>query len=440
MMEESNPPVFVVSHSNIMQCGVALFELQGRVNENINFNFDFGQNMWTMEVEVDKNGMNLVSLQDGATKPKANAARGGIDDGSYYPDTYVNDSNCANENSTVATIVGRAPRTVTNTISSMGRGALHLFTGKGGGKSYIKLDKFVNIEKPCFASAEKVKQAERLGQSIKNKKDRPRDRVPKSDPPYTFYITRHANSCNNIVPDKNISDVPYLKYKRADPSLSSFGLFTLLYKRPAMLDSLKMQREEANAEVNVSSCVRTWMTAAGIYGDNSDDLESTKLPLKLVVSPYLKEKGKDPGNVPESIPSQVQKFKGWMNANMRNAKVEVWVASPKDKTEKQQIYPRGSGSYVTEHTEYYPEGIHLFCEWMVNGKVEDNVAAATPEEQADEPANPEEQDEPPMTENPMYAGVNQPVMGGTRRKHKKSRRMKKSNRKKSRRARRSRRS
>lgn len=463
--------VFVVSHSNIMQCGVALFELQDKVDKTFTrYGFDFGQNMWTMTAVVDNMGIRLMALDDGAEKPAPNAARGGLEDG-FYPDTYVNDSNCA-ENSTAAAYVGRVPgsvrsaatsatgavgRAATSATGSVGRAvtgvvgraaaplnyAMSRMSGfrKGGAlwsKEYLPLTKFTGIEKPCFASAEKVAEAKKSGKSIKNKKPLPEPINTTSEIPFTFHITRHANSCNNIVPDKTVLDVPYLKYKRADPSLSAFGLFTLFYKRPPMLDTLKAKRTDE--DVNVSSCMRTWMTAAGIYGKQGTRLKQGP-PLKLVVCPFLKEKGDDPGNLPEPIPSQVRKFESWIKANMKYLNVTVWVASPTDKTKQTQIYPIGEGAYSTEHTSYYPAGIHLFCDYMVTGK----AMQAEPEQDDDDLR--QELTAPPPELADMYSSaepgpeyVENPLRsGGTRRKHK-SRRMKKSNRKKSRRTRRSRRS
>jgi len=54
--------------------------------------------------------------------------------------------------------------------------------------------------------------------------------------------------------------------------------------------------------VYVSVCVRTWMTALLLYGRNCTHL-------KLIISPFIKEKGTDPGNMPEHNMIQFQKFK-----------------------------------------------------------------------------------------------------------------------------------
>jgi hypothetical protein len=114
--------------------------------------------------------------------------------------------------------------------------------------------------------------------------------------PNKMVIFRHANSCNNIV-----------KYavwnKRKDPSLTISGLMSVLSYNPRNIDEFY---KKTNKRMYVSSCVRTWMTALCLGGRNNNPT------LELIVSPFLKEKGYDPGNMPESLTIQQMKFMNFL--------------------------------------------------------------------------------------------------------------------------------
>ena len=104
-----------------------------------------------------------------------------------------------------------------------------------------------------------------------------------------IYVTRHANSCNNIVKNYKFLN------KKKDPSLTVFGVVSTLRHNP---EHIGYNRQHY---VYVSCCVRTWMTASLLYGRQCKSLT-------LVIAPYLKEFGEDPGNMPESIDIQVKKM------------------------------------------------------------------------------------------------------------------------------------
>jgi hypothetical protein len=108
-----------------------------------------------------------------------------------------------------------------------------------------------------------------------------------------IYVTRHANSCNNIVKNYEFLN------KKKDPSLTVFGVVSTLKHNPAHI--LDVREPVSAYQVYVSCCIRTWMTAILLYGRKCKFLT-------LVIAPYLKEFGEDPGNMPESIDIQVKKM------------------------------------------------------------------------------------------------------------------------------------
>jgi len=106
-----------------------------------------------------------------------------------------------------------------------------------------------------------------------------------------FIITRHANSCNNIV---SIS-------KNYEPGLTSYGIKTT-YEM-----GKKNKDKYTSSMVFVSCLLRTWETATLLYLQNIAIRET----LTLVISPFLKEEhfilGKR-GNYPAFIFQQFQLF------------------------------------------------------------------------------------------------------------------------------------
>lgn len=106
-----------------------------------------------------------------------------------------------------------------------------------------------------------------------------------------MYVTRHGNSCNNV---SGIMD------KKKDPSLSVSGVLSIMQCQP---EHLKLNMSNI---VYVSVCVRTWMTAYLLYGRSC-------AKLTLIISPYIKEKNNDPGNMPENKRIQEMKFNNLLN-------------------------------------------------------------------------------------------------------------------------------
>ena len=119
----------------------------------------------------------------------------------------------------------------------------------------------------------------------------------------TYIIQRHGFSCANLqkVKDKKQNEGkwyakitnPSLHFRVEDPSLTAYGIYTLL-------------REEERPKgftgtVFGSSLLRTWQTAILVYGKFG--------PLKIIVSPYIKEKHGfvgDLSNMPLPFEQQIE--------------------------------------------------------------------------------------------------------------------------------------
>ena len=122
----------------------------------------------------------------------------------------------------------------------------------------------------------------------------------------TFYISRHLNSCNNMVDDAKWTNV---SYKFTEPPLSMWGIISGLALQRKLLG--KFQNK-----VYVSCLVRTWMTAIIEYFPHTNINSSA---LDLIVSPYIKEadlsnkyyvgQSVDTGNMPVRVTEQIEKIK-----------------------------------------------------------------------------------------------------------------------------------
>ena len=125
----------------------------------------------------------------------------------------------------------------------------------------------------------------------------------------TFYISRHLNSCNNMVDNIKWTNP---SYKFSEPPLSMWGI----------ISGLALQREPLGNfqnKVYVSCLVRTWVTAIIEYLPHANLQRNKGKSINLVVSPYIKESdlsnkyyvGKtiDKGNMPVSVDEQVEKIK-----------------------------------------------------------------------------------------------------------------------------------
>lgn len=170
------------------------------------------------------------------------------------------------------------------------------------------------------------------------------DEVVASVAEHVIYVTRHGLSCNNITGNT----VGALR-KGWDPSLTSKGVETA----KKLLEE-KLVNVPRPQYVYVSSLIRTWMTAALVYG--TDDTPDT--PLTLIVSPHLKEKHStshsyDLGNKPETPANQLLKWAEFAKENNRK-NVQIFFY----KTQK-ALTP--SDIYEDKYLTYTPSGIQLFC-------------------------------------------------------------------------------
>lgn len=125
----------------------------------------------------------------------------------------------------------------------------------------------------------------------------------------TFYISRHLNSCNNMVDNIKWTNP---SYKFSEPPLSMWGV----------ISGLALQREPLGNfqnKVYVSCLVRTWMTAIIEYLPHTSLQRNKGKSINLVVSPYIKEsdlsnkyyigQAIDKGNMPVSVDEQIEKIK-----------------------------------------------------------------------------------------------------------------------------------
>jgi len=124
----------------------------------------------------------------------------------------------------------------------------------------------------------------------------------------TFCISRHLNSCNNMVDSASWTNV---LYKFEEPPLSLWGIISglALQREPYKINKFR----EMN-RVYVSCLVRTWMTAIIEYLPYCSNGE-----ISLIVSPYIKEadisnkfyvgQSIDKGNMPIDVKSQIEKIK-----------------------------------------------------------------------------------------------------------------------------------
>ena len=165
-------------------------------------------------------------------------------------------------------------------------------------------------------------------------------------PTHKFIITRHGLSCNNIT-----GNLVGVFKKGSDPSLTDIGLQTA---RTLFENTLKPADVPRPTVVYVSSMIRTWMTAAAVYSDNT--------PLRLIVSPYLKELDKrsyDLGNMPDTPSEQLIKWESFLDvAGLKN--IEVFFYATGNKLNSTDNYDRYDGQY----TKYSSTGIEQFCNEM----------------------------------------------------------------------------
>jgi len=403
-MEEPAKQIYAVSHSNLLQCGVAIFEIQNAVAEEAkNPNFDFGQNAWTLELKVAKSAtqapIQVTNLYNGIPKPEPNRARGA--QGKEKTQGYFASKLGWSKEEDPAKMETRLmlQRLYANSPSTISKedgecrydaGALNPFPtygnlnpeieddedddegdSVGGGlkKAYIRLNTFKKMKKPCFASAESIQASPKTMMGYANAKPPPPPVLIKSNLNFIINISRHGNSCNNIVPDKGIKLATNLTDKKSDPSLSTFGVWSLTEKNdaaypfPKKLTQLFEQRTSSDP-VYVSCCIRTWETALLIYGGKPPE-GTPPLPLTLIVSPYLKEKGGYSGNMPESLTLQRNKIQNWIKRHPIPVPLIIKLAFVDGPDV--EIYPTltPNAAYSNDHLTYFKDGIPQFCKWVV---------------------------------------------------------------------------
>ena len=375
---------FVVSHSNILQCAVTILELNDKLNPQAlkKSDFDFHQNAWTLELVVQNNELRLENLHDGVPTPKPET------DNHNQPNILLKSAPSTMVSKNSECIYDAKGTDFTNTLPFQNRdyetkGALGGGIIKKMSKPYIPLPHFTRLDEPCFsttAQREQMAQSEKLvDYRYKNVRNPPEALLFNAHANGArIYISRHGNSCNNITDN--------IFYKKQDPSLSNFGVWSLLREskystqenvRPKALDDLYEKRLQLKVHpppVYVSCCIRTWQTACLIYKKPNEKLE-------LIVAPYLKEKGSLSGNMPDSIDKQRRKMNAWINRNLNQTDItgrlvidgNVQIYMQNTAGQKFLIYnpqdPTLKGDktgYDVEHKSYYPDGIQKFCKWLTD--------------------------------------------------------------------------
>lgn len=129
----------------------------------------------------------------------------------------------------------------------------------------------------------------------------------------TFYISRHLNSCNNMVDNIKWTNP---SYKFSEPPLSMWGVISGLALQREPLPSGQFKNTNT---VHVSCLIRTWMTAIIEYLPYSAMVRGKGRIINLIVSPYIKESDLsdkyyvgqtvDKGNMPIDIDEQLEKIK-----------------------------------------------------------------------------------------------------------------------------------
>ena len=180
--------------------------------------------------------------------------------------------------------------------------------------------------------------------------------------PLTFYVTRHALSCNNIV--SNLND------KQSDPALTDYGIEKSIEIGKKL--NLQIQTFTTPRVVFVSCLLRTWLTAAFLWGQFPGGV-------RIVVSPFLKEydRGRfDVGNLPENFFVQLKRFYTLLDDynksgnGMIEATVEMFSKTPTERVDrftKDDLATIDAKSqqrinmYDRAFTTYNPQGIQMFC-------------------------------------------------------------------------------
>ena len=120
-------------------------------------------------------------------------------------------------------------------------------------------------------------------------------------------ISRHGFSFANLIKEKKTLLGKIEQHLEKDAKLSLYGILTaLLHGSDLVEKELSYGMTEKPQTIFVSTLIRTWMTAICLYLPHCDNDNFT-----LVVSPFIKEKGTELDNIPDSFENQIktmQKF------------------------------------------------------------------------------------------------------------------------------------
>jgi len=346
--------IYVVSHSRVMQKGIDILDMQQRLNENVKTkkNWDFEENLWTAELLVSNRKLMMYDLHKGVFKPKKKKEAN--DTGQGEPHTIIwKDEECKTDDDVrfadLQLLAQRNWDSAQNLLQNIRATRSNNSLEAEYTEEEVKTQDLRDDWQHFFRNIKKY-----TGKLYS-------EPVPfDHDTNISLFITRHANSCNNI------SSNFYYLYKKIDPSLSQFGVWSLKKIKPVKLKQLSNQRQDGDP-IYVSSCIRTWETALLTY------FSPEKPNITLIVSPFIKEEGNFTGNLPESIDAQRKKIKDWIDdpKHFGTAKPIVIILMGKTDATQQdvQIYPKPHegivvSKYESAHLTFFPDGILRFSKWI----------------------------------------------------------------------------
>lgn len=131
-----------------------------------------------------------------------------------------------------------------------------------------------------------------------------------------IFITRHAYSISNLFQSKKQKIKQFLE---KDPYLTLWGILTSLYRShilhkeeniyiKANKNNSKKVNETKINEVYVSILMRTWMSAICLYLQYNSNKNFT-----LIISPFIKEHGFTPDNLPNKLNQQISQLISFLN-------------------------------------------------------------------------------------------------------------------------------
>ena len=132
-----------------------------------------------------------------------------------------------------------------------------------------------------------------------------------------IFITRHAYSISNLFKSKKQNIKQFL---HKDPSLTLWGILTALYRSHILHKEeniyIKSNKNNHTSKINeakinevyVSILMRTWMSAICLYLQYNSNKNFT-----LIISPFFKEEGSTPDNLPNKLNLQISQFISFLN-------------------------------------------------------------------------------------------------------------------------------